>query len=60
MGGGSPNTVGPMLDVWFKHLGSRLGDAPALPPPSIAADVPLPVITAAKLVWDSSAAKRPL
>jgi len=29
MGRGSPNTVGPYLDTWFKGLGARIGDARA-------------------------------
>lgn len=55
MGRGSPNTVGPLLDIWFSQLGTRLGENPALlPSPSPAADVPLAVINASKLVWTTA------
>jgi hypothetical protein len=29
IGSGSPNTVGPLLDVWWKHLAARLDSGPA-------------------------------
>ena len=29
LGGGSPNTIGPLLDVWWKHLSARLDSGPA-------------------------------
>jgi len=34
LGGGSPNTINPHLDVWWKALGRRIGgvQAPGLPP----------------------------
>ncbi len=41
VGRGSPNTVGPYLDTWFKGLGARIRDpgafaaAPAVPFPEV-------------------------
>ena len=29
IGSGSPNTIGPLLDVWWKHLSARLDSGPA-------------------------------
>ena len=29
IGSGSPNTVGPLLDAWWKHLSARLDSGPA-------------------------------
>jgi Plasmid replication region DNA-binding N-term len=29
LGSGSPNTIGPLLDVWWKHLSARLDAGPA-------------------------------
>jgi hypothetical protein len=29
LGSGSPNTIGPLLDVWWKHLSARLDSGPA-------------------------------
>ena len=29
LGSGSPNTVGPLLDIWWKHLSARLDFGPA-------------------------------
>ncbi|MGC2030130.1 MAG: DNA-binding protein [Steroidobacteraceae bacterium] len=29
LGSGSPNTIGPLLDVWWKHLAARLDSGPA-------------------------------
>lgn len=48
IGRGSPNTVGPMLDSWFKGLGRRLQDPGAFTPPT---DVPSPVLQAAQHFW---------
>ncbi len=49
IGRGSPNTVSPMLDAWFKGLGLRLQDPGAFAPPS---DVPEPVLQAAQHFWE--------
>ncbi len=49
IGRGSPNTVGPMLDTWFKGLGRRLQDPGAFAPPS---DIPEPVLQAAQHFWE--------
>ena len=37
IGSGSPNTVSPFLETWFKHLGGRIKDPGAFSAPS---DVP--------------------
>jgi hypothetical protein len=49
IGRGSPNTVSPLLDAWFKGLGTRIAD-----PGSFAAapDVPEPVQQAARHFWE--------
>jgi chromosome segregation ATPase len=49
IGRGSPNTVSPMLDAWFKGLGRRLQDPGAFAPPS---DVPDTVVQAAQHFWE--------
>ena len=49
IGRGSPNTVSPMLDTWFKALGRRLQDPGAFAPPP---DVPNPVLQAAQHFWE--------
>ncbi len=49
IGRGSPNTVSPMLDAWFKGLGRRLQDPGAFAAPS---DVPDPVMQAAQHFWE--------
>lgn len=49
IGRGSPNTVSPMLDAWFRGLGRRLQDPGALAPPS---DFPEPVMLAAQHFWE--------
>jgi chromosome segregation ATPase len=54
IGRGSPNTVSPMLDVWFKGLGRRLQDPGAFAP---APDVPEPVLQAAQHFWDVAQAQ---
>lgn len=51
---GSPNTVSPHLDTWFKHLGGRLKDPGAFSPPP---DIPDPVLQAAKHFWDAAQAE---
>lgn len=54
IGRGSPNTVSPMLDAWFKGLGRRLQDpgAFAMPP-----DIPEPVLQASQHFWEVAQAQ---
>jgi Plasmid replication region DNA-binding N-term len=54
LGRGSPNTVGPHLDTWFKGLGARIQDAAAFAAPS---GVPEPVHTAASRLWEAAQAE---
>ena len=54
IGRGSPNTVSPMLDAWFKGLGRRLQDPGAFAP---APDIPDPVIQAAQHFWEVAQAE---
>src|SRR5471032_2462888 len=54
IGRGSPNTVSPMLDVWFKGLGRRLQDPGAFAP---APDIPNPVLQAAQHFWEVAQAE---
>lgn len=54
IGRGSPNTVSPMLDAWFKGLGRRLHDPGAFVP---APDIPDPVIQAAQHFWEVAQAE---
>lgn len=49
IGRGSPNTVSPMLDVWFKGLGRRLQDPGAFAAPL---NVPDTVMQAAQHFWE--------
>jgi hypothetical protein len=49
IGRGSPNTVSPHLDTWFKNLGGRIKDPGAFSAP---ADVPDPIVQAAKHLWE--------
>jgi chromosome segregation ATPase len=49
IGSGSPNTVSPYLETWFRHLGGRIKDPGAFSAPS---DVPDPVQQAAKHFWE--------
>ncbi len=53
LGSGSPNTVGPLLEQWFKHLGARLQDPGAFAAP---AGVPDPVLQAARHFWETALA----
>ena len=48
IGRGSPNTVSPYLDTWFRNLGGRIKDPGAFSAP---ADVPEPIVQAAKHLW---------
>ena len=49
IGRGSPNTVSPMLDAWFRGLGRRLADPGAFAPPP---DIPEPVLQVAQHLWE--------
>lgn len=58
IGRGSPNTVSPYLDTWFRSLGARIGHASGLQPPDgsnagsgIAGGLPAPVAEAAGELW---------
>lgn len=53
LGSGSPNTVGPLLEQWFKHLGRRIQDPGAFAAP---AGVPDPVLQAAQHFWETALA----
>lgn len=54
LGRGSPNTVGPHLDTWFKGLGARIQDPAAFTAPS---GVPDPVHAAASQLWEAAQAE---
>lgn len=54
LGRGSPNTVSPMLDEWFKSLGSRIKDPKAFASPG---EIPDPVTAAAKHFWEAARAE---
>lgn len=51
LGGGSPNTVTPYLDTWYKGLGKRLQDPRAFAAP---AGIPEPIAAAAAHFWESA------
>jgi hypothetical protein len=54
LGRGSPNTVGPHLDTWFKGLGARIQDPAAFAAPS---GVPDPVHAVASQFWEAAQAE---
>jgi len=54
IGSGSPNTVSPFLETWFKHLGGRIKDPGAFSAPS---DIPDSVQQAAKHFWEAALAE---
>jgi len=54
LGRGSPNTVSPMLETWFKHLGGRIADPGAFSAPASVAD---PVLQAAQHFWEVAQAQ---
>jgi hypothetical protein len=54
LGRGSPNTVGPHLDTWFKGLGARIQDPAAFAAPS---GEPDPVRGAASHLWEVAQAE---
>ena len=54
LGRGSPNTVSPYLDTWFKHLGGRITNPGAF---SAQATPPDPIVQAAQRCWDVARAE---
>lgn len=54
IGRGSPNTVSPFLETWFKHLGGRIKDPRAFAAPL---DVPDPVLQVAQHFWKAALAQ---
>lgn len=54
IGRGSPNTVSPFLDTWFKGLGSRITDPGAFAAPP---KLPDPIHQAAKHFWEVALAQ---
>lgn len=55
IGSGSPNTVSPMLDAWYKTLPARLGVAVAGPAPdAVGYNMPADVVAAARTLWDTA------
>lgn len=54
LGRGSPNTVGPHLDTWFKGLGARIQDPAAF---AALSGVPDPVRGAASHLWEVAQAE---
>lgn len=54
IGRGSPNTVSPFLDTWFKHLGGRIKDPGAFSAPTAMAE---PVFQAAQHFWEVAQAE---
>lgn len=54
IGSGSPNTVSPYLDTWFKHLGGRIKDPGAFSAPPA---LPEPVQQAAQHFWEVALAQ---
>lgn len=54
LGRGSPNTVGPHLEQWFKHLGQRIKDPETFAAPQ---GVPDPVLQVAQHIWETALAQ---
>ena len=54
IGSGSPNTVSPFLETWFKHLGGRIKDPGAFSAPP---GIPDPIVQAAKHFWEVAMAQ---
>lgn len=54
LGRGSPNTISPMLETWFKHLGARIKDPGAFSAPATVAE---PVFQAAQHFWEVAQAE---
>lgn len=53
IGRGSPNTVSPHLDAWFRALGSRIVDPGAFSAPP---EIPSPIAQAAAHFWEAALA----
>ena len=53
IGRGSPNTVTPYLETWFRSLGARIVDPMAFAAP---AALPDPISEAAKHFWEAALA----
>ena len=51
IGRGSPNTVSPYLETWFKHLGARIADPHAFASPPA---LPDPISQAATYFWEAA------
>ncbi|SCK11266.1 Membrane-bound metallopeptidase [Variovorax sp. HW608] len=54
LGGGSPNTVSPMLERWFATLGRRLGKPDETLADSEARQLPLAIVHAAQQIWEAA------
>ena len=54
IGSGSPNTVSPMLERWFATLGKRLDGHGANLTDGEAHQLPLGIVQAAKLFWETA------
>jgi len=54
IGSGSPNTVSPYLETWFKNLGGRIKDPGAFSAPP---GIPDPIVQAAKHFWEVATAQ---
>lgn len=54
IGSGSPNTVSPMLERWFATLGKRLDGHGANLADGEAHHLPLGIVQAAKLIWETA------
>ena len=54
LGRGSPNTISPMLETWFKHLGARIKDPGAFSVPAGVAEL---VLQAAQHFWEVAQAE---
>lgn len=54
IGRGSPNTVSPMLETWFRHLGARIADPGSFSAPASIVD---PVQQVAQHLWEVAQAE---
>lgn len=48
LGGGSPNTITPHLDAFYRHVAARLAGKPVT---DLSLDMPIPVARAAEAIW---------